>query len=629
MSQREHLGKYELLEVLGRGAMGVVYKGFDPGIDRTVAIKTVRKELIEDDGRAGMALARFRNEARAAGRLSHPGIVAVYDYGESDAVTYIAMEYVQGNSLREYFNRGTRFSEADIVSIMAQLLEALQHAHDAGVWHRDIKPANLIIMGNGRLKVADFGIARIETSQLTQTGVVMGSPGYMAPEQYSGGPVDFRADLFAAGVVMHQLLTGVRLFTGSAEQVAYKICHQEAPLPSTVDPGKGWERYDAVVARALSKDPAQRYPSARAFRDAIVDVYAAPANAAISEETIIAAPTLPAAVFEPSNPSARTGDRAGSAPGTPPPLPPPPIGAPSGAVPAPAAAATPAARSWPVLLGALVAVVIGAVLGGWWVQRAHTPSAAPAPVAVVSPVPEAKPAAAPRPPGAAETPKASPPRVEAAAPPAKAAILAPASPPKPALKEPEPASEPAKRPTKPEAGATRSPRPPAPRPVGSKPATETAARTSPKPTVSRPLETRPAAVAPTPLAPSPVGRDTAAAPAAVEKPKPPKPEPVAVAPPAAPVAPPAPAQPEPQSEPRPAPPPEPSVWRDQGITMKVASKIQFNRRLWSSGIQVETVAGVVTLRGTVGSQELSAEAERLAAGVYGVHAVKNEIKVSP
>ena len=234
MSQRERLGKYEILEVLGRGAMGIVFKGFDPGIDRTVAIKTVRKELIEDDDRAGMALARFRNEARAAGRLSHPGIVAVFDYGESENVSYIAMEYVQGNSLREYFNRGTRFSEADTVSVMAQLLEALQHAHDAGVWHRDIKPANLIIMGNGRLKIADFGIARIEASQLTQTGVVMGSPGYMAPEQYSGGTIDWRADLFACGVVMHQLLTGERLYTGSAEQVAYKICHQEPPPPSAL-----------------------------------------------------------------------------------------------------------------------------------------------------------------------------------------------------------------------------------------------------------------------------------------------------------------------------------------------------------------------------------------------------------
>ena len=584
MSPRQRLGKYEILETLGRGAMGVVYKGFDPGIDRTVAIKTVLKELIEDDGRAGMALARFRNEARAAGRLSHPGIVAVYDYGESDAVTYIAMEYVQGNSLREYFNRGTRFSEADIVSIMAQLLEALQHAHDAGVWHRDVKPANLIIMGNGRLKIADFGIARIEASQLTQTGMVMGSPGYMAPEQYSGGPVDFRADLFAAGVVMHQLLTGVRLFTGSAEQVAYKICHLEAPPPSAVDPGKGWERYDAVVARALAKDPAQRYASARAFRDAIVDVYAAPANAAISEETIIATPTMPAAVFEPSNPSARTGDRAAAAPAMaiPPPLPPPPIGAVSGAAPVPAAVATPTARRWPVLLGALIAVVIGALLGGWWVQRARVPSAVPAPLAVVSPVPKAEPAAAPRSPSPVETPKPSPPPVEAAAPPAKVAVATSASPSKPALKKPEPVSAPKKRPQKTQAAA---------------------------------------APAPKPLAPSPPGGDTATVSAASEK----KPEPIAAAAPEAAVTSPVPVQPEPQ----PAPPPEPSVWRDQGITMKVASKIQFNRRLWSSGIQVETVAGVVTLRGTVGSQELSTEAERLAAGVYGVHAVKNEIKVSP
>ncbi|MDH5577688.1 MAG: protein kinase [Betaproteobacteria bacterium] len=598
MTSSERLGKYEILETLGRGAMGVVYKGFDPGIDRTVAIKTVRKELIEDDDRAGMALARFRNEARAAGRLSHPGIVAVYDYGESDAVTYIAMEYVQGNSLREYFNRGTRFSEPDIVSIMAQLLDALQHAHDAGVWHRDIKPANLIIMSNGRLKIADFGIARIETSQLTQTGMVMGSPGYMAPEQYAGGAVDFRADLFAAGVVMHQLLTGSRLFTGSAEQVAYKICHQDAPAPSAVDPGKGWERYDAVVARALAKDPAQRHASARAFRDAIVGVYAAPANVAISEETVIAAPTMPAAMFEPSNPSARTGDRAASASGQPgpaiaipPPLPPPPIGA----SPAPGAAATPAVRRWPVLVGALSAVVIGAVIGGWWVQRARVPIAKPEPLAAASPTPETKPVEVARPSGPAKTPTAPPPPAATTAPP-------PISPLQPARKAPEPAVAAKKKPQK-----------------------EAAVAATPKPTAPRRVEPTPAAIVQRPLTPSPLGQDAATAPASIAEHKRPTPEPVAAAAPAVPATPAAAPQPEPQI----APPPEPSVWRDQGITMKVASKIQFNRRLWSSGIQVETVAGVVTLRGNVGSQALSAEAEKLAAAVYGVVSVKNEIKITP
>jgi tRNA A-37 threonylcarbamoyl transferase component Bud32 len=307
MAQPERLGKYDIVEVLGKGAMGVVFKGFDPDIDRTVAIKTVRKELIEEEDRAGMALARFKNEARAAGRLSHPGIVAVYDYGESGSIAYIAMEFVQGNSLREYFNRGTRFAERDAIAIMVQLLDALQHAHDQGVWHRDIKPANMIIMTNGKVKIADFGIARIDTSTLTQTGVVMGSPGYMAPEQYTGEKVDRRADLFAAGVVMYQLLTGARPFAGSVESIPYKICHVEPPLPSEAEPDRGWERYNAVITRALAKQPEDRFQTATEFRAAILEAYAKPVAATVSEETIIAEPTTGVGMlFEPSNPSART-----------------------------------------------------------------------------------------------------------------------------------------------------------------------------------------------------------------------------------------------------------------------------------------------------------------------------------
>jgi serine/threonine-protein kinase len=574
MSQRERLGKYEIVEVLGRGAMGIVFKGFDPGIDRTVAIKTIRKELIEDDDRAGMALARFRNEARAAGRLSHPGIVAVYDYGESDAVSYIAMEYVQGNSLREYFNRGARFGEADIVSIMAQLLEALQHAHDAGVWHRDIKPANLIIMANGRLKIADFGIARIEASQLTQTGVVMGSPGYMAPEQYSGGTIDWRADLFACGVVMHQLLTGTRLYTGSAEQVAYRICHQEPPAPSAVDPGKGWERYDALLAQALAKNPDQRFASAAAFREAVLRAYAAPVSAAVSEETIIAAQTMPAGVFEPSNPSARTGDPSVSpVRQTLPPS-------------APASAdLTPAGtrRRWPIWAGGALAVVLGAVLGGWWVghkpasvasEQARQPSAAlpeippktqtpiPSVKAISETIPRAAADATPQPPKVMPPPKRTP-RVDATAPATVAST---------------------ERRTE-----RRTPR----------------TQSAPKPAPPR----QAAPVAPVP-APEPTSSPA------------PAPEPVA----AASASPPVPAA---TAEASPPPPPPPSIWRDQGITMKVASKLQFNRRLWSAGILVDTNQGIVTLSGTVSSKALAEEAERIAAAVYGVHGVKNEIQVTP
>jgi len=298
MTTPHHLGKYEITEVLGQGAMGVVYKGFDPGIRRTVAIKTIRRELIEGERAAAAMLARFRNEAQAAGKLAHPGIVAVYDYGEDAAVAYIAMEYVEGNSLREYIGRGTRFAERDAVSVMSQLLEALAHAHERRVWHRDIKPGNVIVMRNGRVKVADFGIARIEASELTQTGMMMGSPGYMAPEQYAAAAIDHRADLFAAGVVFYQLVTGAKPFVGTTEQVSYATCHTEPLRPSLADPGKGWERYDPVIAKALSKKPEDRFQSAEAFRAALLAAHDAPAAAAVSEETIIVEVLRPAAAVE-------------------------------------------------------------------------------------------------------------------------------------------------------------------------------------------------------------------------------------------------------------------------------------------------------------------------------------------
>jgi serine/threonine-protein kinase len=343
MATPDHLGKYEITEVLGQGAMGVVYKGFDPGIKRTVAIKTIRRELVEGERHAAAMLARFRNEAQAAGKLAHPGIVAVYDYGEDAEVAYIAMEYVEGNSLREYIGRGTRFAERDAVSIMSQLLEGLAHAHERRVWHRDIKPGNVIVMRNGRVKIADFGIARIEASELTQTGVMMGSPGYMAPEQYAAAQIDHRADLFAAGVVFYQLITGAKPFVGTAEQVTYATCHTDPLRPSLADPGKGWERYDPVITKALSKKPEDRYQTAEAFRAAVLASHDAPAAAAVSEETIIVEVLRPAAAVELSgSPKAPPPPRAGFAP----------------------AAARPA-RRWPWVAGALVVAAAAAGGASW------------------------------------------------------------------------------------------------------------------------------------------------------------------------------------------------------------------------------------------------------------------------
>lgn len=294
----ERLGKYTIQGILGKGAMGVVYKAHDPGIKRLVAIKTIRKDLIEDSTSAGSMSARFRNEAQAAGALAHPGIVAVYDYGEDADLAYIAMEYVEGNSLREYFHQKRVFSVADVTSLMTQLLDALEAAHQLAIWHRDIKPANLIITSKGRLKVADFGIARIESSELTRAGDIMGTPGYMAPELYRGDTIDHRVDIFAAGVVMYQLIVGKAPFQGTAEAITYKVLYEDPPPPSRENATADWALYDAIVAKALAKEPERRFATVAGFRDALLAAYAGPPTATLSEATIIrAAP--PALVVPP------------------------------------------------------------------------------------------------------------------------------------------------------------------------------------------------------------------------------------------------------------------------------------------------------------------------------------------
>jgi serine/threonine-protein kinase len=288
MNAPERLGKYPITGVLGKGAMGIVYKGFDPVIKRPIAVKTVRRDLLEDDERAEWMAARFRNEAQAAGRLAHPAIVGVYDYGEDDRYAYIAMEYVEGNSLREYFGRGTRFAEADAVSVMVQLLDALHYAHEQGVVHRAVKPSNLIITSAGKLKVADFGIARLESTNLTQTGAVMGTPGYMAPEQYLGETIDRRVDIFAAGVVFYQLLTGRAPFAATSDAVMmHKVCNEDAAPVSQVEGNARWAVYDPIVARALAKSADRRYPMAALFKSALVAAHEGPVSAAVSDETII------------------------------------------------------------------------------------------------------------------------------------------------------------------------------------------------------------------------------------------------------------------------------------------------------------------------------------------------------
>ena len=272
----EKLGKYRIDGVLGKGAMGVVYKAFDPHIERTVAIKTIRKELLSDALQDEL-IARFKNEAQAAGRLNHPNIVLVYDYDENSESAFIAMEFVDGTPLNTLMLIDKPSDMARITAWMSDLLTALEYAHSQGVIHRDIKPANLLITRAGNVKVSDFGIARMESSTLTQTGSMIGTPSYMSPEQFRGETVDRRSDVFSAGIVLYQLLTGARPFVGSTTVVMQQILNEMPAPPSRLNPSIGCA-FDRVLEQALAKKPADRYATAQAFLNAF--------NTALNNNTV-------------------------------------------------------------------------------------------------------------------------------------------------------------------------------------------------------------------------------------------------------------------------------------------------------------------------------------------------------
>jgi serine/threonine protein kinase len=232
------LGRYVIESVLGKGAMGVVYLARDPVIGRRVALKTLT--IPSDVEEAEEFRKRFLREAQAAGMLNNPGIVTVHDAGVDDGtgLSFIAMEYIVGRSMREFLRSGHGFAYSEVSRIGAALAGALDYAHSKGVVHRDIKPANILFTTQGMVKITDFGVARLESSNLTATGQFIGTPNYMSPEQVAGGIVDGRSDLFSLGVVLFELLTGQRPFPGqSLTEVAYKIVHEPARIPSQVRPG--------------------------------------------------------------------------------------------------------------------------------------------------------------------------------------------------------------------------------------------------------------------------------------------------------------------------------------------------------------------------------------------------------
>jgi eukaryotic-like serine/threonine-protein kinase len=297
----ETIGKYEIRGRLGAGAMGTVLDAFDPVIERRSALKVIPKPDPQD-AEGQEALARFKREAQAAGRLNHPNIVAVHDYGEDAERAWIAMELVEGGTLKQVLDRGERLPLAETLRVMGQMLAGLDYSHRRGVVHRDIKPANLMLTPDGQVKIADFGIARVENSSMTQVGTVMGTPAYMAPEQLRGETVDARADIWASGVLLYQLLTGEKPFEGGYSSVMHKAINTE-PTPPSVLAVTCPRGLDAVITKALAKRPEDRFASAAAFAEAILRAAAPPAEAA-PDATVV---TRPVAAPAPPPAAARTG----------------------------------------------------------------------------------------------------------------------------------------------------------------------------------------------------------------------------------------------------------------------------------------------------------------------------------
>ncbi len=268
----EKLGRYNIIRVLGKGAMGMVYEARDPNLDRRVAIKTIKVDNLPEAAIVEYE-ARFRTEARSAARLQHPNIVSVYDSERHGDTAYLVMEFVQGEDLKQHLDSGKRYTLEESLAILRDLLAALDYAHQQNIVHRDVKPANLLVEASGRVKLTDFGVARIQDSgEATRTkGSMVGTLKYMAPEQVQGLPIDARADLFSAGVVLYQLLTGKRPFDGDSEfAIIHQIISQQPPPPSSIN-AQLPAALDAVVARALAKDRAQRFTTAREFALALLD----------------------------------------------------------------------------------------------------------------------------------------------------------------------------------------------------------------------------------------------------------------------------------------------------------------------------------------------------------------------
>jgi len=365
---RERIGKYRIIDELGRGTMGEVYKAFDPVLNRHVALKTLPVKLGPDNE----TLQRFQREAQAAALLEHPNIVAVYDFGEDKGLLYMAMQLLEGIDLREAIDRELIGSLDEKLNAMDSVLAALDYAHAKGVVHRDIKPAN-IHLGKGRqVKIMDFGLARVPNSEMTSEGIVLGTPNYMSPEQALGDKVDGRSDLFSTGAVLYELLTGHKPFEAeTTPSVLYQVVHKQ-PVPVRRWAPELPAAVAAVVNRALEKDLKQRFPSAG-------DMRAALSIARNGVPSVSSAPQPPAAARPAPPPLPPSAARPAGASTTPPPIRVTPPSTSTPAVPSPARPRGPRLGLPVTLLGAALAAIMLAAVGAFlWLRPAAPQPGGPA-----------------------------------------------------------------------------------------------------------------------------------------------------------------------------------------------------------------------------------------------------------
>ena len=371
----QQLGRYEVLEELGHGAMGTVYRARDPKIERVVAIKTVRVIGTTPEQETEYRR-RFFREAQAAGKLSHPGIVTIYDVGEDEATQtpYIVMEYVEGSTLESLLTDPGLEPRSLTASLelIKQVAEALDYAHTYSIVHRDIKPANIMVTAEGRAKITDFGIAKLTQSEFTVPGQILGTPAYLSPEQLKGIPIDGRSDLFALGVILYWTLAGRKPFAGDTSTVLYQVACEEPPPVTQLNPALPPE-LDRVVSGALAKDPASRYQRGKELADDLDDLLHGRAPRRASG--VLPPTVLERTLVEP-RPGVPVERRVEKTVVERPPLV-------SGTAPAPLsekAIARPGGlqsgnkRRWAVAAGILVLLLLLAGVGWWWSESSESPS---------------------------------------------------------------------------------------------------------------------------------------------------------------------------------------------------------------------------------------------------------------